>query len=109
MQTPYNCHDLREPILKAIAFPDANPTFSGSSNESSIAFLKRLAYQSKAALTLAQIAEIETADIRRCYTGIQTSRANRKKLTKELDIDGRTVIKLEKAAQMNEKAEEEKI
>ncbi|KAF8544222.1 hypothetical protein BDD12DRAFT_873428 [Trichophaea hybrida] len=107
MQPLRNHHDLCQQTLNAIAFLDANSAFSGSSQESSIVFRRRLAPQSETALTWAQIAEIETADIRRRYAGIQALRANRKQLTKALAEEKKAQIQVVRAKVKTRKSQEE--
>ena len=78
LKTPHNRRDLRQQTLDAIACVRSNST---SSTDTSIALLRRLAHQSEAAMTRADIESIEKQDIRRRYAGKKAPRANRKKLT----------------------------
>ena len=56
--------------------------------------LRRLAHQSEAALTRAQISEIETADIYRKYAGKQAPRPNRSKMSIVRVIDNSAIDRL---------------
>ena len=64
LQTLKNRRELRQQTLSAIECLNADPTISGTTKESSITLLRRLAHQSEYALTRGQIAEIEAADVR---------------------------------------------
>ena len=92
LKTPHNRRDLRQQTLDAIASIRSNST---SSTDTSIALLRRLAHQSEAAMTRADIESIEKQDIRRRYAGKQAARANRKNLTAARVMSGKPLMKLE--------------
>ena len=91
LKTPRNRRNLRQQTVDAIAFIRSNST---SSTDTSILLLRRLACQSEAAMTRADIESIEKQDIRRRYAGKQAPRVNRKRLTATMVIDGKELMKM---------------
>jgi len=91
LNTPHNHRDLCQQTLDAIAFVRSNPA---ASTDTTIALLRRLAHQSEAAMTRADIESIEKQDIRRRYAGKQAPRASRKKLTAAVVVGGQEIMKL---------------
>ena len=75
---------------------NADPSISGTTKESSITLLRRLAHQSESALTRCQIAEIEAADVRQKYAGKRAPRTNRSKLSEAWLVDNVEVGQLQK-------------
>ena len=96
MQTPKNRREFRQQTLSAIEYLNADPTISGTTKESSITLLRRLAHQSESALTRCQIAEIEAADVRQKCAGKRAPRSNRAKLSEARVVDNVEVGRLQK-------------
>ncbi|KAF8248260.1 hypothetical protein K440DRAFT_548654 [Wilcoxina mikolae CBS 423.85] len=59
LQTPKNRRDLCQQTHDAISHLETDPALSGTAKESSIALLRRLAHQSEAALTRAQMQKLK--------------------------------------------------
>ena len=74
----------------------ASVSMHGTTKESSITLLCRLAHQSESALTGCQIAEIEAADVHQKYAGKRAPRANRAKLSEARVVDNVEVGQLQK-------------
>ena len=89
-----NHRELRRQTLSVIEYLNANPTISGTTKESSITLLCRLAHQSESALTRCRIAEIEAADVRQKRAGKPAPRANRAKLSEARVVDNVEVGRL---------------
>ena len=96
---PHYRRDLHQQALDAIDFIRSNPVASA---DTTIALLRRLAHQSEAAMTRADMESIERQDIRRHYAGKQAPRANRKKLTAIPVMDSKGLMKLESEQQEKE-------
>ena len=96
LKTPKNRRELCQQTLSAIEYLDADLTISGTTKESSITLLCRLAHQSESALTGCQIAEIEAADVHQKYAGKRAPRANRAKLSEARVVDNVEVGRLQK-------------
>ena len=86
----------------------AGPTLSGTTKESSIALLRRLAHQSESALTRRQIAEIEAADVRQKCAGKRAPRANRTMFSEARVVNNVEAGRLQRRAQLRKKRSYEK-
>ena len=91
LKAPANLQDLRQQTLSAIEHIGCDTTMSDVAKQSSILLLWRIIHQSEAALTRAQILEIETADIHRNYAGKQAPRPNRSKMSTVRVIDNSAI------------------
>ena len=74
--------------------------------ESSIQLLRRMAHQTDAAWTRAELADIEDEDIKTRYAGKKGPRGSRQKVTKAQVVDGEFVMKKEIAFQEKEQEAE---
>ena len=80
--------------IPTIAF--ASVSMHGTTKESSITLLRRLAHQGESALTGCRMAEIGVADVREKYAGKRAPRANRAKLSEARVVDNVEVGRLQK-------------
>ena len=96
LQIPMNRQELRQQTLSAIECLNADPSISGTTKESSITLLRRLARQSGPALAGCQVAEVEAADVRQKCAGKRAPRTNRAKLSEARVVDNVEVGRLQK-------------
>ena len=102
LKTPQNRQELRQQTIAAI---DA---LESGEKESSIQLLRRMAPQTDAAWTRAELADIENEDIKARYTSKMGPRGGRQKMTKAQVVDGESVTKKETEFQEKEQKVEGK-
>ena len=96
LKTPQNRRELRQQTIAAIS------ALESGEKESSIQLLRRMAHQTGAAWTRAELADIENEDFKTHYAGKKGPRGGRQKVTKAQVVDGKFVMKEEVAFQEKE-------
>ena len=101
LKTPRNRRELRQQIMVAIS------ALESGDKGSSIQLLQRMAHQTDAAWTRAELADIENEDIKVRYAGKKGPRGSRQKMTQAQVADGGFLMKKELEFQEKEQKAEE--